>query len=385
MALMRFSRVPPRLSGSRSPERAVGIARDRKIPGFDLSQRGFAREQLTQASLAAKRAASSQRVRRPRRCRRAPARGRIGAGPRAWFRRAGARCARSRPCRYRSGLRHRESPRRLPPCRTSGRGAQQQRRICSGKTAAEDQRYVTARRLRLRRDGHTGAGRVGNSISRHTGDDALGRLAVRGRLDDSCRCDQMPNAHLNAVAGGALLPKTRRIAAAPTRPTAACRCLSGDHADFGSRMPRLECDSIAARGRRHRAIASRPCVGRTAAAEHLAQNRHIALARRFLRLERERGGAFAEEAAVAARVKGGWCPSPANRRRDSIGPLRLDGASWPTASARSARRANASSPRSRQRATDAVVGDARVRSLEAVANADDRERYSAACAAATSD
>src|SRR3989442_10636012 len=35
--------------GSRAqdrPGRAVGVARDRKIPGLDLSQRGFAREQL---------------------------------------------------------------------------------------------------------------------------------------------------------------------------------------------------------------------------------------------------------------------------------------------------------------------------------------------------
>ena len=82
--------------------------------------------------------------------------------------------------------------------------------------------------------------------------------------------------------------------------------MRGDHPDFGStntcvrerRFDRAR-EGIAVFADREQALS----VGRGAAAEHFAQDGGVARAGGFLGLQRERCGAFTEEAAVAARVE----------------------------------------------------------------------------------
>ncbi len=124
-----------------------------------------------------------------------------------------------------------------------------------------------------------------------------------------------PNDHLNAVAGGALSPKTRRIAAA------------SDASDCGVPLP---CAAIIS-------------------------------------------GTFAEEAAVAARIER---PDRILRQQPHVviieDHLRLDGriVADRERAVRLARAQSFTRLDHRQRAADAVVGDTGVSALEAVADAD---------------
>ncbi len=184
-----------------------------------------------------------------------------------------------------------------------------------------------AARLRRGGYGHAGAGRIGAARRWRCPARPAGR-----RLDSASTVSMMPaaairwpNAHLNAVAGGAWAPKTRRIAAASEAsdcgvplpcatimPTSPARRPGVVEREFDRPRERV---AIVADGEQ----ALR--VGRRAAAQHLAQDRGVALPRRGFGLEHQRRRAFAEEAAVAARVeRAGSCPSPAGRRRDSRAP-----------------------------------------------------------------
>jgi len=81
----------------------------------------------------------------------------------------------------------------------------------------------------------------------------------------------------------------------------------GDHPDFGCANARIRERRFDRARQSVAVIADREqtlCVGCGPAAEHFAEDRRVALARRILRLERERSSTFAEEAPSRRASKG---------------------------------------------------------------------------------
>ena len=186
-----------------------------------------------------------------------------------------------------------------------------------------------------------------------------------------------PNDHLNAVTGGGFLPKTVRIAAASDASDGArAVAVRDDHADVGG----VDSGIVQRRDNRARqavaVVANREQAGRlgdVAAAQHFAQHPSVARGGGILRLQQQRAGAFAEDAAVARRVEG-----PQRLRCDQAEAivvehhLRLDRRIVPdgddAVGFAVAQRLHAFDHR--QRAAAAVAGDARVAALQAVLDAD---------------
>ena len=277
------------------------------------------------------------------------------------------------------------------------RCAQQQRRVGAGEAAAEDERDVAARPLRLARHRHALADRVKRLERGYTRDEAFAQcMQSEHGIENAGRGDEMPEGPFECAWSAARSRRSAEDAANRER----LRCIGlrravavrRDHADVcRERVRRRRAQARSRAQARHRRRVSRAAPARRSpsrrreprrgASRRAQRQRFPSRARSRRRLRRRdfhrgddrTGGSFPREQSDVGVVEHHLRLDRrvVSHRERAVG----------LAVAQGLRRLD-----HRQRAADAVIGDARIRTLEAVADADVAEDVvGQACAAATSD